>query len=216
MEINEIICRDLVSDDIYNYVRLCTKSDFLMQIPQTNLEKNNNRLGLFKLFDHPTSKRIGAFYNEKLIGTLSGYYVPGVPIWYLSNFCVDLDQLTPGLSLFKEVHLMLFKMIDPLILHGEALRCYSFYVRAEAKQQKINEKIRLRINNQITPENKHGYSYKMLQYNPHVEMVYKAGEKCHFNLHRFYFEQDRVYPVDTVISMHVLNAPQRKMLLGMS
>ena len=206
--------RQLELSDINHYSKLIMDNKIQMDEPASSISLEEAKLIFTKRATNPYMLQYGAFdENNRMIGTLSGFMPEQIPFWYSFDLLYDTNLLSNNYHIAQMISLNLF---NPLITYAESKGKVRFHTRKSIRQQMLWEKILARTKKKLIKENT-SHLYKFLQYNHHYELIYKAGEKCKYASHDFYFKGlgRESFAVDTIIVQHSSNLENSKKLLNL-
>lgn len=205
MDKDDFSIRILDISDLDEYIKLFNSKPTLLNYIKT-LEFS--KLMIEKFTDDFKEKQriiVGAFYNNKLVCSISGYFPDNIQYWYAHRHFSNFDQ--KDLGNYKLSMIVWSKCMYVLMDHGEKNGYYSFYSRRSAKQQQAFDKVWKKFVEQDIIENKYHCFY---------EAVYSVGEPCRSPLHKFFFPEHRkAFETETIISMFALKQDYRVKLLNL-
>jgi len=205
MDKDDFSIKILDIDDLDAYIELFNNSDKFLNQRKT-IDFSNFMIEKFTNdFEEKQRIIVGAYYNNKLVCSVNGYFPDNIQYWYahrhFSNFeKKDLGNYKLSMNIYG-------KCMYILMNHGEKNGYYSFYSRRPLKHQQALDKIWKKFNEEGIIENK---------YNCFYEAVYAVGETCRSPLHKFYFpEHKKTFEVETIICLFALKQKYRLKLLNL-
>jgi len=206
MLVEDFNIRQLNENDRDDYISLFNSNNKLLTLKKTELFSKAMIDQLEKDLVMKEKMVIGAFYNNELMCSTSGYFPENLQYWFSHNQFSNFKK--NDLNNYKLSILVWSKCIYKIMEYAEHNQYFSFYARRPIKHQLALEKVQKKLAAEGLIENKYKCFY---------EAIYKENQPCRFRLHSFYFpEYRKTVEIETVICLYTLKQENRLKFLNIN
>lgn len=185
------------------YIDLIKSRTVFMGIQLTVEQKEAEIATSIRAFNDPRSKTVGVF-NETgdLIAVTSGYFFDNFPHWYAYR----LYQKSEEKSLVAAVKNFAISVLSGFHLtqYAESRGYFTYYNKLSLDHQESWEKGHKLLSEKT--------NFKW-QYNYLWEHIYMPGDTCKFKNHEFFFPDNKIVTVPTVIGLVTLKQEYRRKII---
>ena len=182
------------------YVDLIKSHNSFMGAQLTTEQKETEIEAAIRAFNDPRNKTVGIFNKiGDLVAVNSGYFFDNFPHWYVYRVYQRLEEKSL-LAAVKNFAINVSSVFH-LVQYAESRGYFSYYNKFSLSHQMSWEKAYKLLTNKT--------DFKW-QYNYLWEHVYMPGDTCKFKNHEFFFANDKIVKMPTVITLVTLKQEYRR------
>ena len=206
--LNEIQVKQMTSEHRDEFIDMYNSFDDVMLLPKDSVHSLSDML---RVYDLDICQTFGAYYNEKLVGTLAGRFYPNYQFWNGSNLFTRIRPFVKNLNLHLYSMIVSLELFEVLINYAESVNRFSFFTNKNLRHQLNIE----RSMNKIRVMQQKGLikHYRMLDYIVLYERIYPKGYTRNSQIseeHKPFYKLDTTYDAETIVVLHTLNQLERK------
>lgn len=211
--INNIIVKRMKPENRQEFIEMYNSFDQIMFLPKESVHSLD---GMLSLYDSDICCTFGAYYQDQLVGILTGRFYKNIHCWYGSNLFTRVKPLVNKLNLYFYSMIVSLELFDALIEIAESQNRLDFYTNKNLRHQLAIERSMDRIRSMVN--NNEIKKYRMLDYLVLYEKIYPSGymgSEDTILTHKPFYKPGIKYDTETIVILHTLNQKERKRLLGL-